>query len=106
MTFAEYENAAARFRIYPKEAAVLYPVLGLCSEIGELAGKIKRIYRNGPEDKLDLRAITAELGDILWYVAAVAHDLGVSLKDVAEQNIGKLNDRAARKRLSGSGDNR
>lgn len=106
MTFEAYEKSAARFRIYPESFALTYPVLGLCSEAGELAGKIKRIYRNGPDDKVSLYDIVSELGDILWYIAAIAGDLGVPLDEVAKRNIEKLNDRAERGRLTGSGDTR
>jgi len=47
-----------------------------------------------------------ELGDVLWYVSAIAHDLGFALSHVADINIGKLQDRLNRNKIGGSGDDR
>jgi NTP pyrophosphatase (non-canonical NTP hydrolase) len=76
----------------------------LLSEAGEVAGKIKKVIRDGHE--LDEEAVMYELGDVLWYVAVLAHDLGYDLSTVAELNILKLKSRQTRGTLSGSGDNR
>lgn len=56
------------------------------------------------DDELD--GLLKEVGDCLWYCAAIAHDLGSTLAEVARRNIVKLRDRAARGKLQGSGDNR
>ena len=50
--------------------------------------------------------ILKELGDVLWYVAQVASELGLSLDKIANQNIEKLYSRLERGKLSGSGDSR
>lgn len=89
--------------VFPKEYYLIYPALGLVNEAGEYAGKVKKILRG---DTNTTEAAAAELGDVLWYLAACAEALGVNLSDVAQQNLDKLADRAARGVLKGSGDNR
>ena len=83
-------------------------VLGLAGESGEVVEKIKKLLRDkqGSLEESDKAEILKELGDILWYVNAVAHLLGSSLEDVARMNNGKLLSRKQRHQLHGSGDNR
>lgn len=104
----EYQAEAAITAIYPAKSAIIYPALGLTGEAGEVADKIKKWIRDGGQqiEKLDREGVAKELGDVLWYVANLAYDLGYSLSDIAYMNIKKLQDRAARGTLSGSGDNR
>jgi NTP pyrophosphatase (non-canonical NTP hydrolase) len=112
MTFHEYALGARATAKYPQETALLYPVLKLAGEAGEVAEKLGKLMRDAnwkPGEALgdsQRDALVAELGDVLWYVAAVAHDLGVPLAQVAELNLGKLRDRAARGVIHGSGDSR
>lgn len=102
--FDDYQEAASKTAIYPAEVKVMYPTLGLAGEVGELCNKIKKHYRDGtPLDREDL---AKELGDVVWYIAALASDLGVSLGYVATQNLKKLADRQNRGVLGGSGDER
>lgn len=108
MTLDEYQQAALKTAIYPESHAIVYPVLGLTGEAGEVADKIKKTIRDfdgkfSPERR---REIALELGDVLWYAAALARDLGISLSEVAEMNIRKLADRSGRNALHGEGDNR
>lgn len=103
MTFNDYQAAAKKTAIYPEQHRVIYPALGLAGEAGEVAEKVKKWIRDG---NLDPDAVKKELGDVLWYVAAVASDLGLTLDDVASANVQKLESRAARGTLGGSGDNR
>jgi len=94
MTFDEYQEFARSTAIYPEDCRVVYPTLGLCSEAGEVAGKIKKHMRDGRS----LVGVGLELGDVLWYIATLA--------EVAQANVDKLRSRMERGKLSGSGDNR
>ncbi|WP_243030307.1 nucleoside triphosphate pyrophosphohydrolase family protein [Thermus altitudinis] len=108
MTLNEYQQEAKKTALYPEAYRILYPTLGLVGEAGELANKVKKVLRDrggtlGPDAREDL---LAELGDVLWYVAQLATDLGVSLEEVAQGNLAKLRSRLERGRIGGSGDNR
>ena len=108
MDLNDYQQAARRTAIYPEDHRVIYPALGLASEAGEVAGKIKKVLRDQAGDfaKAPLEAIKDEIGDVLWYVAVLAGDLGLSLDDIAAANLAKLSSRQERGRLSGGGDRR
>jgi NTP pyrophosphatase (non-canonical NTP hydrolase) len=109
MTAELYEYAASQTAIYPKEKALEYLALGLTSEAGEVAGKIKKIIRDGEGiEGLDMKkiAIASEIGDVLWYCALMAKEIGVPLNTIMQMNLEKLNDRKERGTLQGSGDNR
>jgi len=99
----DYQNRAAETAIYSNKHAVIYPALGLAAEAGEVANKVKKILRDGDFDR---KAIADEIGDCLWYIAALCRDLNVSMNDVAKTNLSKLQDRQKRGVISGSGDNR
>lgn len=103
MTFDEYQSLAVSTAIYDPKYSIMYPALGLTGEAGEVAEKIKKYLRDG---KLDHNEVAKELGDVLWYIAALARDLGFTLGYVAHANIDKLKSRRDRSRLQGSGDNR
>lgn len=83
-------------------------VLGLAGESGEVLEKFKKLIRDrqGQLTEEDRAALIKELGDILWYVNAVAHLLGSSLEEVARRNNEKLASRHERGQLHGQGDNR
>ena len=89
-------------------AQLMGMVLGLGGESGEVLEKFKKLLRDqkGEITEVDKQAIIKELGDILWYVTAVAHLLGSSLEEVARRNIAKLASRQQRGQLQGSGDDR
>jgi NTP pyrophosphatase (non-canonical NTP hydrolase) len=108
MKLSEYQKKATATAIYGDGNKINYPILGLVGEAGELANKYKKILRDNdglmtPEKLHDLQD---ELGDVLWYVAALANDLHITLDEVAERNINKLESRKARGVIGGSGDNR
>jgi len=102
MTFDEYQEFARSTAIYPTDSKVIYPTLGLCGEAGEVAEKVKKHMRDGKT----LVGVGLELGDVLWYISALADDLGVTLEEVAQANVDKLKSRMERGKISGSGDHR
>jgi NTP pyrophosphatase (non-canonical NTP hydrolase) len=109
MEFSEYQQKAKQTARYPIIGkALIYPTLGLASEAGEVAGKIKKIFRDkqGIISDADREALKSELGDVLWYVAQVATELDLSLDEIAGSNIEKLLDRQSRGKIQGQGDNR
>ena len=109
MNFAEYQEKARQTAKYPIIGhGVIYPTLGLTNEAGEVSGKIKKIFRDkeGIISESDLSALQGELGDVLWYLAQVSTELGLSLDEIAEHNISKLLDRQKRGMIQGEGDNR
>jgi NTP pyrophosphatase (non-canonical NTP hydrolase) len=109
MNFSEYQTKSRKTAGYPAIGnPVIYPVLGLVNEAGEVAGKIKKVFRDkdGQISEETREALKAELGDVLWYIAQVATELDLSLDDIAEHNIAKLYDRLERGKIRGDGDNR
>ena len=115
LTLDEYEADALEHAIYDDD--LIYPVLGLVSEAGEVADKFKKLLRDEQfELPFDDVAVTMtyeeryevaqELGDVLWYVTALANDLNFSLEEIAEANLHKLEGRSKRGTIRGSGDNR
>jgi NTP pyrophosphatase (non-canonical NTP hydrolase) len=106
MRFDDYQSAALATAIYAERDRVVYPALGLASEAGEVAGKIKKVLRDQDGDfaKAPLAAIKDELGDVLWYVAVLAADLGLSLEEIAAENVAKLAARKERGTIGGAGD--
>jgi len=106
MDLNNYQQAAVRTAIYGSNCDIIYPALGLAGEAGEVCNKIKLIYRENldPEELVD--DLKAELGDCLWYIAALAHDLGLTLTEIGAHNITKLQSRQLRGKLTGSGDYR
>lgn len=108
-TTERYEEFRRDYDSYPKGPGTLaYHALGLTGEAGEVADKIKKAYRdNGGAVTGDGRiALAFELGDALWYLTALADDLGFTLSEIMDLNIAKLTDRRARGAQRGSGDNR
>jgi NTP pyrophosphatase (non-canonical NTP hydrolase) len=109
MNFREYQNASRKTAIYPMEYKVVYPMIGLSGETGEVAEKIKKQIRDKNSDFKDIKfkkKIAKEIGDVLWYLSQVAYDLEISLQDAAEDNLKKLQRRMKRKKINGEGDNR
>ena len=98
-----YQKLAKDYALYPEGAGKVYTALGLTSEAGEYAGKIKKLIRG---DEVKIEAAIDELGDVLWYVAMAANELQVPLHVVAGRNIRKLNDRKQRDVIKGDGDGR
>jgi NTP pyrophosphatase (non-canonical NTP hydrolase) len=109
MDFSDYQTKSRKTARYPAIGhPVVYPALGLVNEAGEVAGKIKKVFRDkdGHISEETREALKAELGDVLWYIAQVATELNLSLDEIAEHNITKLYDRLERGKIQGDGDNR
>ncbi len=108
MNFNEYQKDAMKNKVYGYGDNIIYPTLGLTNEAGEVAGKVKKVLRDyeGKFEGENLNKIADEVGDVLWYLAALAEDLGFTLDEIAERNITKLTDRRNRGVIQGSGDNR
>ena len=109
MDLNAYQAAARRTALYPDAGNnPIYPTLGLSGEAGEVADKVKKVIRDraGHFDDEVRAEIALELGDVLWYVAQLASELGYELEVVANQNLKKLRDRADRGQLRGNGDHR
>jgi len=105
---SEYQRLSRRTAEYPREAWLAYPALGLAGEAGEVAEHAKKAIRDdagsvSPERR---EKMAKELGDVLWYVAQLASELGLDLDAVAQANLAKLLSRQRRGVLSGSGDDR
>ncbi len=108
MSLNEYQDKASETANYPKSQAIPYIMLGLNGEAGEVADKYKKVIRDNEGLMSDDKRleIAKELGDVLWYVAMGARELGFDLDFIAKQNIGKLQSRKERGKIKGSGDNR
>lgn len=128
MNIDDYQRLAGETAIYPGRGGTLgaiYNALAL-GEAGEIQGKVSKLIRDDaiidtvktteawqdedyyfgdiPDHK---RAeLKKELGDLLWHMAMLAHDLGYSMSEIAQANLDKLADRSKRGVLGGSGDNR
>jgi len=109
MDFNDYQTKSRKTAKYPPIGhPVIYPVLGLANEAGEVAGKVKKIFRDkdGLIGAAEREALKGELGDVLWYLAQVCTELDLCLDEVAEHNIEKLYSRLERGKIGGDGDNR
>ena len=99
-----------------------YMLFGLMAEVGEVADKIAK-WRRKSEARIDgdtivfntsdadvvreyKEALIAEVGDILWFVSGLSHELGFTLQEVADRNLAKLRSRKERGVIIGNGDNR
>ena len=111
LNFEEYQRFAARTAEYPGrdgDHPAIYPFIGLPGEAGEVCEQIKKAVRDddGMVTAERCEAIAKELGDVLWYVAAICDELGLEMEDVARWNVEKLADRQDRGVIQGEGDER
>jgi NTP pyrophosphatase (non-canonical NTP hydrolase) len=108
-TFSAYQRESRKTwsRIYT-DHPIVYPTLGLANEAGEVAGKIKKIFRDkgGKISEEDRQALKYELGDVLWYLTQICIELGLTLEEVAQANLEKLFSRLERGQIHGEGDHR
>ena len=90
MDLDSYQKLALRTAGHRQDTRELltYTALGLTGESGEVAELIKKAFYHG--HALDRKALSRELGDVLWYLAVLADGLGLSLGQIAAENIDKL----------------
>ena len=112
LTFDEFRDGVRETLITTdsQHRDALHMVAGLAEEAGEVMGKFKRLLRGDEGARLDdpawLAAVRGEIGDTLWYAAALADVLGMEFEAVGRATLAKLRDRKARGKLRGTGDNR
>lgn len=111
MLLDDYQNRAVETAIFPRNdnLDIIYPALKLAGEAGEVAEKVGKAIRDDItkfQEKAYLDGLAKELGDVLWYVAALADSIGYDLSEIAQMNLDKLDSRQARGVIGGSGDNR
>jgi NTP pyrophosphatase (non-canonical NTP hydrolase) len=107
--FSTYQRESRKtWNLVHTDHPIVYPTLGLVNEAGEVAGKIKKIFRDkgGQIDEHDREALKYELGDVLWYLAQICTELDLSLEEVAAANLTKLFSRLERGTIRGEGDQR
>jgi NTP pyrophosphatase (non-canonical NTP hydrolase) len=110
MTFDEYQKQAlttAHNTYEPLMEKTIW-AMGVAGEAGEVVEKWKKIvaYKEGKVSDEDLADLAKELGDVVWYIAVMAHSLGLSFEDIMQRNVKKLQDRKRRGVITGAGDNR
>lgn len=108
MNANEYQTKTLETAIYPdaglgSSTELYYLAMGVASEAGEIAGKVKKLLRDGSYDSV---AIMHEVGDVLWYCARLSDALGFELEDVMQVNYAKLTRRKNNGTIKGSGDTR
>jgi len=110
MTFDEYQKQALTTAVHhpnPEMDKTIF-ALGVAGEAGEVVEKWKKIiaYREGKITDEDVAELAKELGDVVWYIAVFAHELGLSFDDIMQRNVDKLASRKDRNVIKGQGDNR
>jgi NTP pyrophosphatase (non-canonical NTP hydrolase) len=108
-TFAIYQRESRKtWSLIYTDHPIVYPTLGLTNEAGEVAGKVKKIFRDrgGVISSEDREALKYELGDVLWYLTQICTELDLTLEEVAAANLEKLFDRLERGAIRGDGDHR
>jgi NTP pyrophosphatase (non-canonical NTP hydrolase) len=107
--FASYQRESRKtWSAIHTDHPIIYPTLGLTNEAGEVAGKIKKIFRDkaGSISASDREALKQELGDVMWYLAQICTELDLTLDEVAQANLEKLASRLERGQVRGEGDER
>lgn len=94
--------------VMPFPIKLMYLTLGLTGEAGEVAEKIKKLFRDrdGVIDDQLRSTLKKELGDVLWYLTRIASMIGLDLREIFEANRSKLDSRQIRGTIHGNGDER
>jgi NTP pyrophosphatase (non-canonical NTP hydrolase) len=110
MTFDEYQKQAPSTLVRHPDPLMNKTILamGVAGEAGEVIEKWKKIvaYKEGLVSDEDRAELGKELADVVWYIAVLAQELGLSFDDIMKQNQEKLQSRKTRNVLKGAGDNR
>jgi hypothetical protein len=105
--FSAYQRAASetsQLRLGGPQGAIA-PMLGLASETGSILNVYKKYLRDGIDLAANREFLRGELGDLLWYTAAVATACGLDLEDIAQANLARTKDRYPREQAgAGSGE--
>lgn len=104
MLLNDYQTNAAKYRLEtspPEER-----IMGLLEEAGEVAGVFKRLLRGDYDPDQAVSKLHKELGDVLWYLSAIAADNEWTLEEVAKSNLDKLESRHTRGLIMGTGSDR
>ena len=107
MKLNEYQDKAMETRL--PTAGLEYAWFGLAGEVGELYSLMAKLYRDGKGERTDediMEDVKKELGDILWFIAAISKDYKFTLEEVAQKNVDKLAKRKEKGTITGSGDSR
>lgn len=78
MIWSDYVIATRKFILYPSSTANLYLGFSLIGEVGELVGMIAKQWRG---DELDRDLLTKEIGDVLFFLARISEDTGISIEN-------------------------
>ena len=100
MNMNEYGNEVEQLILTKGNERLVENTLGLVGEAGEVAEKVKKVIRD--KGNLNQAELVKELGDVLFYVAALANHIDSDLETVAVNNLAKLHDRKKRNKLQGS----
>ena len=110
MTFDEYQKQALKTAHNNPDSLMDKTIwaMGVAGEAGEVVEKWKKIvaYKDGEVSIEDREELKKELGDVVWYIAVLAHSLGLTFEEVMQLNVKKLADRQKRGVIKGAGDNR
>lgn len=111
LTLNEYQDKAMSTCL-PESDNLFYMLANLVGEVGEFASKAGKHMRKGKlhitttQRDEERHLMLSEIGDILWQTAGLAKVMGVTLEEVAEENLAKLASRKERHVIAGDGDER
>jgi NTP pyrophosphatase (non-canonical NTP hydrolase) len=106
VNLSEYQAKALLTAVYPKDVAIMYLGVALVGEAGEVANQVKKYIRNDGRQLTPERIekIADELGDVLWYISMMAHELDIPLDAIAQRNLDKLAGRSKRGTIAKDGE--
>lgn len=96
MNLDDFQKAAMRsFSPKPgmsiQDTKAMLGSIGLAGEVGECTEPVKKWFFHGKKTEEEVRsALREEIGDVLWYAACLADAFGLSLNEIAENNVAKL----------------